>query len=74
MDITIGIRDVASAVSLDVDLSAEELTTKVSEALNSGSPLVIESKEHETVIVPANALGYVRLDGSPKSRVGFGFM
>lgn len=74
MEITIGIRDVASAVNLDVDLNAEELTAKVAESLDTGAPLVIESKAHETVIVPANALGYVRLDGSPKSRVGFGFM
>ena len=74
MEITIGIRDVASAVNLDVDLNAEELAAKVTESLNTGAPLVIESKAHETVIVPANALGYVRLDGSPKSRVGFGFM
>lgn len=74
MEITIGIRDVASAVNLDVDLNAAELTAKVAESLDTGAPLVIESKAHETVIVPANALGYVRLDGSPKSRVGFGFM
>lgn len=73
MDITIGIRDVASAVNMSVNMEAAEITERVNTALRSGDPLVLESHEGETVIVPTNALGYVRIDAGPQRRVGFGF-
>ncbi|MFY9262065.1 MAG: DUF3107 domain-containing protein [Actinomycetaceae bacterium] len=73
MDITIGIRDVANAINVSVELDAAEVTAKVTNALETGNPLVLESDSGETVIVPADALGYVRADGTPQRRVGFGF-
>lgn len=73
MDITIGIRDVSSAVNVSVALDAAEVSQRVNDALTNDAPLVLESDEGETVIVPAKALGYVRIDGTPQRRVGFGF-
>lgn len=73
MDITIGIRDVSNAVNVSVALEAAEVTERVNNALTNNEPLVLESDEGETVIVPSQALGYVRIDGTPQRRVGFGF-
>ncbi|USR78963.1 DUF3107 domain-containing protein [Arcanobacterium pinnipediorum] len=73
MDITIGIRDVAGAVSLSVDMSSEEINALISDALASQKPLVLTSSDNETVFVPAHALGYVQISGTPQRRVGFGF-
>ncbi|QRV01692.1 DUF3107 domain-containing protein [Arcanobacterium phocisimile] len=73
MDITIGIRDVAGAVNLSVDMSTEELNNLVTDALASEKPLVLTSSDDETVFVPAHALGYVQISGTPQRRVGFGF-
>lgn len=73
MEISIGIRNVQRELSLDVDLTAEDITAKVTEALSSGTPLSITDTDGKVVIVPSAAIGYVQLDEAKTRRVGFGF-
>lgn len=74
MQVTIGIKDVAQGVQIDVDSTTEELTELVNSALTSGQTLLLKGSDGKTVIVPAPALGYVAIDGTEQRRVGFGFV
>ncbi|QJC22169.1 DUF3107 domain-containing protein [Arcanobacterium buesumense] len=73
MDITIGIRDVAGAVNISVDMTTDEINNLVTDVLTNHKPLVLTSSDNETVFVPADALGYVQVSGASQRRVGFGF-
>ncbi|MCI7551752.1 MAG: DUF3107 domain-containing protein [Actinomycetaceae bacterium] len=74
MEITLGIRDAAAPLALDIDMTAEELTEAVNAALNDQSTLQLKSHDNSTVIVPANAIAYVRIANNEQRRVGFGFV
>lgn len=73
MEVTIGIRDVRQAVTVDVDITSDEVAKKVSDALEDDTPLVLTGSDGKIVIVPGGALGYVQISDSPQRRVGFGF-
>ncbi|WP_182050423.1 DUF3107 domain-containing protein [Changpingibacter yushuensis] len=72
MEINIGVRNAARELSIDVELSAEEVNTKVTEAIAAGTPLVLAEANGHSVIVPAAALGYVEIAAQQNRRVGFG--
>ncbi|WIM08462.1 DUF3107 domain-containing protein [Trueperella bernardiae] len=72
MEISIGIRNVARELSLDVDLTAHEVSERVEQALAAGAVLSFTDKEGN-VVVPTDALGYVQCKEAEARRVGFGF-
>lgn len=73
MEVNIGIRNVTREVSVEVELSAQEVSERVQSALSEGRPLTFEDAEGKTVIVPAEAVGYVQFAEAQTRRVGFGF-
>lgn len=73
MEISIGIRNVARELSLDVDLTAHEVSERVEKALAAGAVLSFTDKEGNVVVVPTDALGYVQCKEAEARRVGFGF-
>ncbi|AHU89275.1 DUF3107 domain-containing protein [Trueperella pyogenes] len=73
MEISIGIRHVARELTVDVDLTREEIAAKVEQALANGTVLTFTAKDGNLVVVPSDALGYVQCKDSEIRRVGFGF-
>ena len=73
MEISIGIRNVQRALTLDVDLTSEEVSEKVSAALENNTVLSLTDSEGKVVFVPSAAIGYVQVNEAPTRRVGFGF-
>ncbi|QOR47043.1 DUF3107 domain-containing protein [Trueperella pecoris] len=73
MEISIGIRNVARELTLDADLTAEQVTAKVNDAIASNSVLSLTDKDGQVVVVPVQALGYVQCKEAEVRRVGFGF-
>ena len=71
MEIKIGIQNVAQVLMVNSDLSADEVRARVSEALSSGTPLVLEDTKGGTAMVPAASIGYVETGKETKSKVGF---
>ena len=71
MEIKIGIQNVARELVLNSDLSADEVQAKVTQALTSGSPLVLEDPKGTTAVVPAASIGYVETGKETKRKVGF---
>lgn len=72
MEIKIGIKDVAREVVLESDLSAEEVTAQVTEALKNGTLLTLEDTKGNVTLVPGESLGYVEIGAETKRHIGFG--
>lgn len=73
MEISIGIRNVARELTFDVDLTAQDISDRVEQALAGGSVLSFTDKDGNVVVVPTTALGYVQCKETEARRVGFGF-
>lgn len=72
MDIKIGIQDTPREVQLDSDESPEAVTARVSEAISSGSLLMLTDDRGRTVIIPGAKIAYVEIGAPSTRRVGFG--
>lgn len=73
MEVRIGVRDVVREVSFESNQSPEEVQQAVAEAMGSGEGLLtLHDDRGGTIVVPANALGYVEIGTPDKPRVGFG--
>ncbi len=73
MEISIGIRNVQRELTLDVDLTSEEVSEKVNAALENHTVLSLTDTEGKVVFVPSEAIGYVQVNEAQTRRVGFGF-
>ena len=71
MEIKIGIQNGARELVVNSELGAEEVQAKVSEALQSGTPLVLQDTKGSTTVVPAASIGYVETGQETKRKVGF---
>jgi len=72
MDITIGVQHVARDISIETEESAEAITSKVTEAINSDGLLSLTDTKGRVVLVPASKIAYIDLGPAAGRRVGFG--
>ena len=72
MEIRIGVQNVARELTLESDLSGDEVRELVAKALADGTPLTLSDAKGHTITVPASALAYVDVAAEQKGRVGFG--
>ena len=73
MEIKIGVQHAARELSLESELSAEEVEKQVSAALTGKTGLLVLSDEKgRKVMVPADRLAYVEIGEPSARRVGFG--
>lgn len=72
MDIRLGIADVAREIALETDASAEEVTTRLKEALADGGVFELTDKKGRQILVPVARLGFVELGSTNVHPVGFG--
>lgn len=73
MEIKIGVQHAARELSLESELSAEEVEKTVSAALTGKtSLLVLTDEKGRKVIVPTDRLAYVEIGEPSSRRVGFG--
>ena len=73
MEIKIGVQHAARELSLESELSAEEVEKAVTAALTGKSGLLVLADEKgRKVMVPADRLAYVEIGEPTARRVGFG--
>jgi len=73
VEIKIGVQHAARELSLESELSAEEVEKAVSAALTGKSGLLVLSDEKgRKVMIPAERLAYVEIGEPTARRVGFG--
>ncbi len=73
MEIKIGVQHAARELSLESELSAEEVEKAVAAALTGKSGLLVLSDEKgRKLMVPADRLAYIEIGEPTARRVGFG--
>ncbi|MCI6574852.1 MAG: DUF3107 domain-containing protein [Actinomycetaceae bacterium] len=74
MEINIGIRDGGAPVQLDVDMTADALVEYVKHKIADDDTLEFTGSDGARVLVPIQALGYLKIAKAEQHRVGFGFV
>ena len=72
MEIKVGILHINREVTVESSSTADEVTSALREAIESGGLLTLEDSNHRTVVIPAASIGYVELGHENPRRVGFG--
>lgn len=72
MEIELGIRNVARAVTFDTDEPATQVRDTIDKALQEGRPIVLTDNKDRQFVVPADALGYAVIGSETRHAVGFG--
>ncbi|CAM3364115.1 DUF3107 domain-containing protein [Occultella aeris] len=78
MEITIGIKNVARELSLEISEDGDAVVASINEALaksadgTDGAVLDLTDTKGRRVVVPVAALGYVEIGADEPRRVGFG--
>jgi hypothetical protein len=73
VEIKIGVQHAARELSLESELSAEEVEKAVSAALTGKTGLlVLNDEKGRKVMIPADRLAYVEIGEPSARRVGFG--
>lgn len=70
MEVKIGVQQAARELSIDVDLSADEIQNAVDQALNGGV-LALSDAKGRRVVVPGDKVAYVDISTSVSGQVGF---
>lgn len=71
MEVSIGIRNVARELTLEIEGEPAAVTDTVSAAISEGKPLTLSDAKGRTIVVPPDALGYVIVGDAEERRVGF---
>lgn len=71
MEIRIGIQNITREITLESELSMEDLSKVISDALQ-GTVLELTQAKGGKIVVPTAAIGYIEIGTEEKRRVGFG--
>jgi hypothetical protein len=71
MEIRIGVQNISREITLESDLSMEDLSKVISDAL-AGTVLELAQAKGGRIVVPTAAIGYIEIGTEEKRRVGFG--
>ncbi|MDN6428370.1 MAG: DUF3107 domain-containing protein [Propionibacterium sp.] len=71
MNVSIGIRGAARELQLDIDLTEEELFSRVEAAAKDHGVLTLVDSKGQRALVPAEAIGFVLVAPESPRKVGF---
>jgi hypothetical protein len=72
MEVRIGITQSARDLSFESKLTAAEVTTIISKAIESGSPLVsLQDEKGKTILIPTSQISFVEVGAEKARAVGF---
>ena len=72
MEVKIGIQSIQRDLVLDTSSSADEVERSLTTALSNGGMFVVRDDKGGKILIPAEKIGYVELNGTEQRRVGFG--
>ena len=72
VEVRIGVRHIARELVFETDDTAEVVSAAVEAALREGTVLSLTDDKGRHYLVPADAVGFVHLGDTEKSRVGIG--
>ena len=71
MEVTIGVRHAPRELVIDTEDTAEEIESRLAEALAGEGLLALLDSRGRRVLVPARSIAYLELGGGVSGQVGF---
>ncbi len=71
MEVKIGVQNAPRELTIDTDLSSDEVAKAVGEAVEKGGVLSLSDSRGRRIVVPAERLAYVDITTSMTGTVGF---
>ena len=72
VEVKIGIQSIQRELVLDTSSAPDEVERSLATALSNGGMFVIRDDKGGKILIPAEKIGYVELNGAEQRRVGFG--
>jgi len=72
VEVKIGIQSIPRELVVDTPSSPDEVERSLTTALSNGGMFVVRDGKGGKVLIPAEKIGYVELNGSEQRRIGFG--
>ena len=72
MEIKIGIQSIQRELVLDTPSSPDEVERSLMTALSNGGMFVVRDEKGGKLLIPAEKIGYVEINGTEQRRIGFG--
>ena len=72
MEVKIGIQSIPRELVVETPASPDEVERSLLTALTNGGMFVVRDEKGGKILVPAEKVGYVEINGSEQRRVGFG--
>ena len=72
MEVKIGVQSIPRELVVETPSSPDEVERSLVTALSNGGMFVVRDDKGGKVLIPAEKIGYVELNGTEQRRVGFG--
>jgi hypothetical protein len=72
VEVKIGVQSIPREIVVETPSSPDEVERALTAALANGSTFVVRDDKGGKVLVPADKVGYVELNGAEQRRIGFG--
>ena len=72
MEVKIGVQSIQRELVVETPSSPDELERSLTTALSNGGMFVVRDDKGGKIMIPAEKIGYVELNGTDQRRIGFG--
>ena len=72
MEVKIGVQSIQRELVVETPSSPDEIERSLTTALSNGGMFVVRDDKGGKVMIPAEKIGYVELNGTDQRRIGFG--
>jgi len=72
VEVKIGVQSIQRELVVETPSSPDELERSLTTALSNGGMFVVRDDKGGKILIPAEKIGYVELNGTEQRRVGFG--
>jgi uncharacterized protein DUF3107 len=72
VEVKIGVQSIPRELVVETPSSPDEVERSLATALSNGSMFVVRDDKGGKILVPAEKIGYVEMNGTEQRRVGFG--
>jgi len=72
VEVKIGVQSIPRELVVDTPSSPDEVERSLLTALTNGGMFVVRDEKGGKILIPAEKIGYVEINGSEQRRIGFG--
>jgi hypothetical protein len=72
VEVKIGIQNAPRELMLETSTTAEEVESRLTEAIGTSGVFILADQKGGKILVPASKIAYVELGGAEARRIGFG--